>query len=426
MSFKSLLIIVLLALLTNNAGGIKIFPSPGALPAQIPAACRASLSTNIACGPTLVLPHDIEREVGFDDEFLKEYCNSTCTTSIQTWTTAVNARCGNTQYSFPGNVSRSGSDFAIPFQWAHNSVCAKGGPASEFCYPDAVNQTLKVCDDCALKYFAAMLNSTYGARKMSETRFRSLVSSCGASPTKYPYSTASVVTAPPTTITDPARRCSGSEYVVGGGDSCESIAARNGLAIDRFLADNSIDFKCSSLTAGSSVCIQDSCKLHTIQKGETCKQIVAGKAYTTNELVAWNPILETGCENTTALEGRTICITPPGTDNYDLQVTATFSWTWTVPSGQWVPGPTQGSPLGNSTTNLQFVMPTTTMTRGSGPDPTAYFLNCPIKGQDYDNGFDWEMINKPLTIMIDVAPQILGVRLSMEKAQDYTSRVVIL
>ncbi|EHL01783.1 hypothetical protein M7I_2133 [Glarea lozoyensis 74030] len=52
------------------------------------------------------------------------------------------------------------------------------------------------------------------------------------------------------------------------------------------------------------------------------------------------------------------------------------------------------------------------MTRGSGPDPTAYFLNCPIKGQDYDNGFDWEMI--------------LGVRLSMEKAQDYTSRVVIL
>lgn len=63
----------------------------------------------------------------------------------------------------------------------------------------------------------------------------------------------------------PVRQCSGIEYVVSSGDSCESIAAKNSLAVDRFLADNSIDFKCTSLSIGSSVCIQDSCKLHTVR-----------------------------------------------------------------------------------------------------------------------------------------------------------------
>jgi len=189
--------VVLLSLFASSVVAIKIFPSPGALPTQIPAACRASLSTNIACGPFLISPGEIERNVPFNDAVLTEYCNSTCTASVQTWTSAVNTRCGNTRYTFPGNIFQSGNDFAIPFQWAHNSVCVKGGPASEFCYPDAMNHTLQACDDCTLKYFAAMLNSTYGVRKTSENSFKSLLSSCSASPTKYPYSTVSVVKPPP-------------------------------------------------------------------------------------------------------------------------------------------------------------------------------------------------------------------------------------
>jgi hypothetical protein len=191
--------ITLLMTFVSNTSSIKIFPSPAALPSSMPAACRASLSSNIVCGPTLVLPQDIERDIPLNDAFLTEYCNSTCSTSVQTWTAAVNTRCSNTRYAFPGNVSWSGGEFAIPFQWAYNSVCTKGGLASEFCYPDALNQTLKACDDCALKYFASMLNSTYGIRKISETRFKSLLSSCAVSPTKYPYSTVSGVTPPAAT-----------------------------------------------------------------------------------------------------------------------------------------------------------------------------------------------------------------------------------
>jgi hypothetical protein len=83
---------------------------------------------------------------------------------------------------------------------------------------------------------------------------------------------------------------------------------------------------------------------------------------------------------------------PPGTDSYDFHATATFSWTWTAPTGQWVPGLTRGVPLGNATTDLQFVMPTTTLTSGQGPNPTPYFANCPVTNEDRDNGFDWEFV----------------------------------
>lgn len=184
-------------LFASQVATIKIIPSPAALPSQMPAACRASLSTNIACGPALVQPREIEINVPFNKEFLTDYCNSTCTKSVQTWTAAVNTRCGSTKYDFPGNITLSGSDFANPFQWAHDSACVKGGLSFEFCYPDAMNHTLQYCDDCALKYFASMLNSTYGARKMTEKSFQSILSSCNASPTKYPYTTPAAVSTPP-------------------------------------------------------------------------------------------------------------------------------------------------------------------------------------------------------------------------------------
>lgn len=67
------------------------------------------------------------------------------------------------------------------------------------------------------------------------------------------------------TTTMPAIGCyGGSSYTVKAGDSCKSIAAANSLALDRFLYQNGIDFKCSTLKVGSSVCIMDSCKLHTV------------------------------------------------------------------------------------------------------------------------------------------------------------------
>lgn len=46
-----------------------------------------------------------------------------------------------------------------------------------------------------------------------------------------------------------------------------------------------------------------------LQAQDTCKKIASDRGFTMTELVHWNPILEAGCDDLKAFEGRTICIT---------------------------------------------------------------------------------------------------------------------
>lgn len=62
----------------------------------------------------------------------------------------------------------------------------------------------------------------------------------------------------------PEHLCLGTNYTVKPGDTCESITDANGLATDRFLAANSIDVKCQSLSEGSTVCLDGKCMLHKV------------------------------------------------------------------------------------------------------------------------------------------------------------------
>lgn len=59
--------------------------------------------------------------------------------------------------------------------------------------------------------------------------------------------------------------CLGTEYTVAEGDTCESIAEANNVAFYRLLGDNGIDLKCESLTVGTTLCVGDSCTLHTVR-----------------------------------------------------------------------------------------------------------------------------------------------------------------
>jgi hypothetical protein len=57
----------------------------------------------------------------------------------------------------------------------------------------------------------------------------------------------------------------GEQYEVCEGDTCQSIADDHGVALDRFLYQNGIDFGCSNLPVGSKVCITDCCALHKVR-----------------------------------------------------------------------------------------------------------------------------------------------------------------
>jgi hypothetical protein len=150
-----------------------------------------------------------------------------------------------------------------------------------------------------LQYEAAMLESTYGQTRIDEDSFSSLLSSCGVPASSYPYTVPSTVTATSTatltsgasvtSATAGAATCTGSDYTVQSGDSCQSIAMAYGIATDNFITDNDLDYNCTTLILGDTVCMGDSCDLYQVQTNDTCTSILAGQTYNLVQLTSWNP-----------------------------------------------------------------------------------------------------------------------------------------
>lgn len=145
------------------------------------------------------------------------------------------------------------------------------------------------CSSCVLRYAAGLLNSTYGRIKLQPSGFSSLLSSCSAKATLYPYSSISTTTVVAPTAS--ATACSGSTYTVASGDTCQSIARAKSVATDRLITQNDLDYNCTTLTAGMELCLGATCALQTIVMNQTCDAIAAGKQFTTIQLISWNPLV---------------------------------------------------------------------------------------------------------------------------------------
>ena len=104
---------------------IFIFSSPGAIPTTVPAACRAVLSQNITCEPSLVLANEVAQGRALGKETANLYCTPGCYKSLTTFKTNVATRCGNTPYKFYANSSltQTGNQIADPFVWAYDVAC---------------------------------------------------------------------------------------------------------------------------------------------------------------------------------------------------------------------------------------------------------------------------------------------------------------
>jgi hypothetical protein len=84
------------------------------------------------------------------------------------------------------------------------------------------------------------------------------------------------------------------------------------------VADNSLPYDCSTLVAGTSLCLGPSCALKTVQANQTCSDIInqAGGTFSVVQLVSWNPTIHANCDNLDGMVGRSICVSPPGTSSY--------------------------------------------------------------------------------------------------------------
>lgn len=61
------------------------------------------------------------------------------------------------------------------------------------------------------------------------------------------------------------------------------------MATDCLIEVNHLDYSCSSLTPGTSLCIKDTCTVYTVNANETCQDIVRGQTFGLVQLIGWNP-----------------------------------------------------------------------------------------------------------------------------------------
>lgn len=166
-----------------------------------------------------------------------------------------------------------------------------------------------------------MLSSDYGRGRVSPEAFSSLLSSCSADPASYTYTYTSTTTTPGTTTTTAASHtCTGTTYIASGADTCESISEANGVATDLMIYRNNLDYNCTVLSAGTSLCLQDTCTIKTLDRNYTCSEITDGQSFSLLQLVSWNPLVSPVFLNTqTAVLDGWVADREPQVDPFQLR-----------------------------------------------------------------------------------------------------------
>ena len=84
--------LLVLQCLLGRSLSIQLWPSAGALPTSIPAACRAELSKNITCSPHLVSAQFAANGRALDPKTAGLYCTTTCYNSLKVSQQTLSAR----------------------------------------------------------------------------------------------------------------------------------------------------------------------------------------------------------------------------------------------------------------------------------------------------------------------------------------------
>lgn len=315
-----------------GADAVTLWSAPGAIPTTVPASCRAVLVQNITCTygeSSLVTAGKVANGLALVESEATTYCTPACYQSLAQFQANVDSRCGDKAYTLYPNttLTQSGAALADGLVWAYNMTCLRD--ASGFCLPRINARNVTACSDCVYKYGAALLSSDYGRQKMQPAAFSSLLSSCGADPSSYPYSysssqtTAVTTTSSTTSTSSSVPTCAGASYTVAASDTCQSISKAQGVGTDLLISRNHLDYNCTSLTAGSSLCLQDKCTVHTLGTNETCDDVLRGQRFSMVQLLAWNPTIHLNCDNLASMEGRSICLSPPGGGTLEINSTVT-------------------------------------------------------------------------------------------------------
>lgn len=192
----------------------------------------------------------------------------------------------------------------------------------QFCDPQLLawsNQSYftsnQSCSDCWLGVQALQLNNPLGYDPGLASNFASLTSSCNAtaygftSPTAYARNS-TTTTVPATVTAVPPPACTGS-YTVAVTDDCISVSKDLNVSTCSLLYYNNLDIYCQNFAAavGTNLCIPPQCEIYTWQALDTCNSVVSKfTGMTVPQFLAWNPTLNSLCQNAAAFTGYQLCI----------------------------------------------------------------------------------------------------------------------
>ena len=260
-------------------------------PTSLPTACGNALAGNITCDQLFSASY-IAGGGYVSVAALEDACSTNCTHSLRSFQADVDAACGNTTYTFPGNVSQTVQNFLEPLVWALEAACLTSN--SIYCLPAVVAGNVSACSPCMYKYEAAMLDSPYGQVRYSPDTYASLLSSCGAAASSYPFTDTAVATVLPAatataTVSATTTATCASYYTVESGDTCQSIATAHSISTARFVIDNNLSTLNCSVPVGQSVCLGAECALYEVQANDTCSSILQHQTFYQVQLTSWNP-----------------------------------------------------------------------------------------------------------------------------------------
>ncbi|KAK3687974.1 hypothetical protein B0T22DRAFT_141962 [Podospora appendiculata] len=219
------------------------------------------------------------------------------------------------------------SAISVLIKWRH--LTRTHNSAGQYCLPlfqayNTGNTTSpsNLCSACNLKIWQAVVSSPFGYDTDVAADYSSLTSSCKStgypitSPTSYALGTTVISTATTTyTGVAPTYTCE-STYTIQKNDTCLSISQAKQVSTFYLLFANKLPAFCTGFpAAGTGLCIPKKCNVHTVAPWDTCSNLAISSNVTVDQLVSYNPNLNSKCGNLRSLLGYVICLSPPGTFN---------------------------------------------------------------------------------------------------------------
>ncbi|PVI08691.1 carbohydrate-binding module family 50 protein [Periconia macrospinosa] len=289
------------------------------------AGCLAAVNQTVSSCPRWLPTHAGTSAASFDlledSKLLEQICETSCAADLENTKKAIEKACtSETDVMVPGaSVAYPATFLADRYLYAIQIGCLKS-KSGEYC--DSVvtkwqkegsssNWTsAQICSECELGVQKVQLSSPFGFDEAGAADFASLTSSCQATGYAYATPTSYAINATDT-APSPARTCV-STYTIQEEDTCVSISVSQGVSTHGIIKANGFDISCNMLLApGSQICLPAKCETYQLEMYETCDAIVDFAHITKPQLMAWNPMLSSWCNDLLTWYGWNLCISSP-------------------------------------------------------------------------------------------------------------------